>query len=235
MAHPHQNLRQHKVEHSRVGRMTRGYATGGAGPIADAGGPATKKAIKQRDAQAVTGKPPRERMDRPGRANGGRVKKGQTTVNVIVAPKEQEAPAMPPVAGMGVAPPMAPKPPMPAPPPIAAGPPPGGPPMPVPGMGAPGAPPIRRHGGRTYATGGAVKAKDGPAFKEGRRLGTPVQHAGNKDDTKDIGRGKPVTYKTGGAIEAPKGKKGMAPHMPGGGRGGLARLAKAHRAAGKHA
>lgn len=228
MAHPHQNLRQHKVEHSRVGSLTRGYATGAAVPIADAGGTPTRKAIKQRDAQAVTGKPPRERLDRPGRARGGRApKKGATTVNVIVAPKEVEA-AMPPTAGMGLP---APKPPMPPAPPMVAGPPPGAPPIPPPGMGAPGAPPIRRHGGRTYATGGAVKAKSGPAFEAGKRLGTPVQAAGNKDDTKDIGRGKPVTYKTGGAIEAPKGKKGMAPHMPGGGRGGLARLAKAHRAA----
>jgi hypothetical protein len=88
---------------------------------------------------------------------------------------------------------------------------------------------IRKHGGRTrtYKRGGGVK--DGPAWKEGLRDGTQVQHADGKDDGKDIGRGRVVTYKTGGAVEHPK-KGGMAPKLPGGGGGGEARLAKQKRA-----
>ena len=82
--------------------------------------------------------------------------------------------------------------------------------------------PPRRSGGRAYARGGGVK--DGPAWKEGLNSGTPVQHSGNKQDGKDIGRGKVVTYKTGGAVEA--NNKVSAPHLPGGSGGGEARLAK---------
>ena len=88
--------------------------------------------------------------------------------------------------------------------------------MPPPGM------PPRRSGGRAYASGGAVK--DGPAWKEGLRSGTQVQHSPGKMDGKDIGRGKPITYKTGGKVEAPQGVS--APHLPGGSGGGEARLAK---------
>lgn len=85
--------------------------------------------------------PSRLRLDRKPYKDGGRVKKGATTVNVIVAPQEgAQPPAMPPVPPMmppaGMKPPGAP--PMP--------PPGGGPPLPG---GAPGGPPMmRKHGGR---------------------------------------------------------------------------------------
>ena len=99
-------------------------------------------------------------------------------------------------------------------------------PMPPPG--------IRRSGGRTYARGGAVS---GPAWVEGNRAGTQVQHTDGKMDGPNIGRGKPITYKkggrvarkTGGRIYAPEAAHtAMAPHLPGGAGGGLARLRKAH-------
>ena len=70
-----------------------------------------------------------------------------------------------------------------------------------PGLPPGGLPPIRSAGGRAYAKGGAVKT--GPAFEEGRRLGTKVSHSPNKNDGKELNRGKPVTYKTGGSINAP--------------------------------
>lgn len=175
MAHPYQGLRQSKVEHSRVGVLTKSYATGGA--VVE-------------------------------RARGGRTK--GTNVNVIISPS-----ASPPNAGM--APPMAGPPPMPPRPPMA---PPGAGIGPAPPMMPPGGP--RSSGGRTYATGGAVL---GPAWKEGRKAGTQVQHAPGKNDGKDLGRGKPITYATGGAVEHPM-KGGMAPKLPGGAGGGLARIKK---------
>lgn len=90
--------------------------------------------------------------------------------------------------------------------------------MPPPGM--------RSTGGRAYAKGGRVKS--GPAWEEGKREGTKVSHSPGKNDLKDIGRGKPITYASGGPVEAPK--NGMGPKLGGGGRGGLARLQKAARA-----
>ena len=58
----------------------------------------------------------------------------------------------------------------------------------VPGLGP------RRNGGRaTYARGGSVKS--GPAYEEGLRAGTQVQHSPGKNDLKDIGRGKPITLR----------------------------------------
>jgi hypothetical protein len=77
------------------------------------------------------------------------------------------------------------------------------------------------------ARGGAVK--HGPAFDEGRRAGTQVQHRDGKDDGKDIGRGKPVTYATGGPVEHPV-HGGMSPDLHAGAGGGLGRLRKAKRA-----
>lgn len=232
-----------------------------------------KRMVKP-DALRVDGAKPKARQDKPQRAKGGRV--GKTTVNVIVAGKDKmpgvpDAPMMPPMPAPATAPPL---PPMPPPMPMPRG----GPP-PIPGLGP------RASGGRAYAKGGAVKP--GPAWVEGLKEGTKVSHAPGKNDLKDIGRGKPITYasggkvprgsvpplrildsnhlnrlinnaegdddleairrqatrqglavdnmpglrrKAGGPVEAPKGRKGMAPKLPGGGRGGLARLAKAARA-----
>lgn len=255
MSHPHNHLRSHKVEHARVGHITKGYATGGA---VHSDEKADRKLIKKmlaehekeegdgkkdggavavRDAQAVTGKPRRQRLDRPTmRARGGRTKhkSGKTNVNVIVAPQHggMSPPPSPPIA--------APHPPIPAPPvgvggpPMAPGLPPGLPPRPVGPMAGPmppaGAIPPRNRGGSAYAKGGAVK--HGPAFDAGIRHGTKVQHTGNKGDTKNIGRGPVITKKAGGAIEHPT-HGGMGPKLDGGGKGGLGRIEKAKMAA-KH-
>ena len=84
-------------------------------------------------------------------------------------------------------------------------------------------------GGATteYAKGGAVKS--GPAWEEGLKNGTQVQHDDGKSDGKNIGRGRVVTFWAGGKVEAPK---GVAPatKLPGGAGGARGRLAKEHRA-----
>lgn len=287
MAHPYSGVRQNKVEHSRVKELTSGYA--GGGDIAQ-----DKKLIRKmigahESRMHMSGGEPKARADRPMRAKGGRVKNGKTTINVVINGGTEKPPMPMP---MPMAPPMPPpRPPM---PPAAAMPP--GPPVP---MGGPGVgPPIRSHGGRTYAAGGAVKS--GVGWTESERLKTPVQHAPGKNDGKNLERGRPITYKKGGkikkadgglanfsglrayremdkprptgqenaesalggfsglrayseldkpkinkacggatmkeggAIEAPGPGKGMGPKLPGGGRGGLARLAKAKRAAARH-
>jgi hypothetical protein len=231
MAHPHHAHRQTKVEHSRVAHITRGYASGGAVCEAPNKPGELKKSYKERDSQAVEGGSAKERLDRPGRAmrakggavnraHGGKVGKHKgTNVNVIVAP-QGGAPhpgmmAPPPGVGAAGPPPMAAPPPRPMPP---AGMPPGGPPM-AGGAPPPGMPP-RRSGGRAYAKGGAVKS--GPAFEEGLKSGTPVQHnESGKNDQNDVNRGRVVTFRTGGGVKA-----GMAPKLPGGAGGGEARLAK---------
>jgi hypothetical protein len=232
MAHPFASHRQNDVERSRVAHVTKGYATGGGVGAAPESNPAVrKKAVKQRDAQAVEGGSAKERMDRPGRARGGRAPKHKgNNVNVIVAPQggahAPMAPGMPPpgvAGGPGPMPPlaaMAPRPPM-LPPPGAGGPPMGGPgPMPPPGM------PPRSAGGRTYASGGAV-------FEQGKRNGTQVQNnPSGKNDQKNVGRGKVVTFKTGGAVEA---SAKMGPKFGGGAGGGTARIQKEERAEKKYA
>ena len=87
--------------------------------------------------------------------------------------------------------------------------------------------PPRSLGGRTYASGGAVKP--GPAWEEGRRNGTQVTHMPNKNDGKNIGRGRVITYATGGAVDAkPTGQHG--PKFDGGAGGGTARKQKESRA-----
>ena len=226
MAHPFQAHKQHKVERSRVGHITRGYASGGAVKHEDeAEDRKMVKAMVKPKALRADGGAVKARMDRPSRAKGGRVRHGKTNVNVIVG---HGAPPMPgPAAGVGAGPPMMAPPPRPPMPPPMAGPPPGGPPMAgPPGMPPPGMMPPRKAGGRVVkrASGGAVS---GPAWKEGLRSGTQVQHSDGKMDGKDIGRGKPITYKTGGAVESPKGHAGPHPvHLPSGSGGGKARLYK---------
>ena len=195
MAHPFQEHKQHKVERSRVAKMTKGYASGGGVHSDEAADVKLIKAKVKKTALRMDGGAVKHRMDK--RARGGRTKaKKGTTVNIINSPQHPPAPPMMPPPGMGMPPrpPMA-GPPMPPPgaPPMPPGGamPPGGPMMPPrPGMPPPGMP-MRARGGRI---------KDGAAWNEGLKNGTQVQHADGKSDGKDIGRGKVVTFKTGGGV-----------------------------------
>ena len=82
------------------------------------------------------------------------------------------------------------------------------------------------------AKGGRVKGRDEADIKGLTGIGdrTPVQHSGNKSDTQNIGRKPVITKATGGPVEH---SAKMGPKLVGGGRGGMARLEKAHRQAGK--
>lgn len=88
--------------------------------------------------------------------------------------------------------------------------------------------PPRSSGGRTYATGGGVNAGT-KVFEASRKAGTQVMHSDGKNDGKQLGRGKPVTYATGGPVFA----SATGQHGPKfiGGNGGLTRLQEAKRAA----
>ena len=83
MAHPFNEHRSHKVEHSRVGHITKGYASGGAvtAPKRASGGKVSQASLmKEEDAQAVQGGSAKERMDRPGRSmkkDGGAVNRAR--------------------------------------------------------------------------------------------------------------------------------------------------------------
>lgn len=260
MAHPFSGSRQTKVEHARVGHITKGYASGGRVKHSDEAEDRKliKKMLAEEEAKEkkVEGRAAGGRLDRVSRRRGGRMKhkgkSGKTNVNVIVAPQHHPAGDSLPAAPMAAVP----RPPMPVVPPAGVGgPPPGGPPMagapglppglpprPMmpppgalppggPGLPPPGAMPIRRRGGRSYAKGGAVKS--GPAFEEGRKNGTQVTHSPNKGDGPNVGRGRVVTYKRGGAVESNLShtiKDGMGPDLGGGGGGARARLEKASRA-----
>ena len=152
MPHPHADIRQNKVEHSRVAHITRGYATGGA-VKSDATAPKLARASGGAvNTPVISGAGVKARQDRPGRARGGRApQRSKTNVNVIIAPQGAPQAGVAPSPAMA-APPM-PKPPMMPPPgpPMGAGPMPGGP-MPM---------PPRSQGGRTYASGGRVKRAAG--------------------------------------------------------------------------
>lgn len=225
MAHPYAEVRQSKVERARVPRMTRGYASGGGVHSDEKADRKLVKGMVKKGALRASGGAVAPRFDRPSRKKGGRVKSAKgSTVNVVIgshgppqAPVAGLAPPpaiVPPPIGLPAAPP--PRPPM-------AGPPgPGLGPVPLPGM------PPRSHGGRTYAKGGGVKGSK--VYEDGKRAGTQVSHDLGKNDLGDLGRKKPITFKTGGAIEHPQ-KGGMAPPLPGGAGGGLARIAKEKRAA----
>lgn len=236
MAHPFAEHRQNKVERSRVAKMTKGYASGGGVHSDEAADVKLIKAKVKKTALRMDGGAVKPRMDK--RARGGRTKaKKGTTVNIINSPQHPPAPPMMPPPGMGAG--MPPRPPMAGPP----MPPPGAPPMPPGGAIPPGGPmmpprpgmpppgmPMRARGGRI---------KDGPAYQEGLKAGTQVQNSPGKNDGKDIGRGRVVTFKTGGGVvkfragggkvEAPKGVE-SASKLPGGAGGGEARLTKEHRA-----
>lgn len=222
MAHPFAEHRQNKVEKSRVGHITRGYASGGA-----VHGDEKQdrklfgKMIREHDREPE-GKKGKRRADRITRAKGGRVKKGATHVNVIVN-------------GGGDKQPM----PVPVPAPAMAGPPPGPPMPPVAGLGGP---PPGMPAMPPRARGGSVKS--GPAWEEGRRLGTQVQHSGGKGTTntpENLDRGRPITFKSGGKVKSfyarggaveSDGKPGkqMGPKLPGGVASGETRIEQAGRA-----
>lgn len=272
MSHPMNHARQSKVEHSRVGHITKHYASGGAVNRTEDDRKVRKmSASQEREVNPEGGVSP-HRADRPKRAKGGRVKKGnaKTIVNVITGghPAGGAIPPMP-APPMGVAPPGAMPPPR---PPMAT------PPGAGPGMPPPGGPPMMR------AKGGAVKSK-------GMDVGTKVTHDDGKSDLADMNRKKVVTFASGGKVkkfharihrddggtvsdppvsqpqttssgatvaagmrrnpnagissdgkvhgfakggrvESPDGVA-KATKLPGGGGGGEARLAKAHRAARK--
>ena len=207
MAHPHHEHRAHRVEKRRVHHITKGYASGGAVHHSDE---AEDEALIRKEVKPSAlkhhhahGGKAHHRADRPHRAKGGRVKhKGATTVNINVAPQTGQAPhAMPvPVPAPGGPPPGGP----PGMPPGAGAAPPMRPPMPPPGAGGPPMP-MRATGGAVEADRASSRAshgkpQPGPAWHEGRRNGTQVQHTGNKGDGANIGRGKPVTYAKGGGI-----------------------------------
>ncbi len=198
--------------------------------------------------QRMAGGPVKARLDRKPRAAGGRAKhKGKTVVNVNVGHPGGAMPPIPLAAGAppGAPPMMPPRPPMA--PPMAG--PPGMPPGGMPPGMPPGAPMMHKDGGRVKrAHGGSVK--DGPTWKEGLKNGTQVSGSPGKNDLKDVGRGKAITYAKGGKV-APgfaikEGKparggdklgvessEGGGPKLRGGAEGGLARLDKIRLYGGK--
>lgn len=232
MAHPFNEHRRHKVEHARVGKMTAGYDNDAAQDRRLIHEQVKASALKrasggrvdsERDAVAVTDTPSRQRLDKPMRARGGRAKHKGTNVNITIGAggaTPSPAPALPMAGAPGLLPAgLPPRPPMPPPGAVPPGamPPGAMPPGPLPG--------VRSHGGRAYAKGGAVS---GPAWTSSMKNRAPfVGQSGqtNKNDVHNVGRSKPITYKTGGAVEHPV-KGAMAPHLPGGAGGGLARLRK---------
>lgn len=218
--HPFHEHRQTKKEHSRVSKITKGYASGGAVNRTEDDRKVRKmSASQEREVDPEGGVSP-HRMDRPKRAKGGKVKsKGnsRTIVNVITGghPAGGAVPPMPVappppagIAGAAMAPPMG-KPPM---PPSGAG----GPPMPM------------------RARGGGVN-KGGKVYEAGKRAGTQVTHDTGKSDLVDQNRKKVVTFASGGRVRTFEATDKVAPatKLPGGSSGGEARLAKAHRAARK--
>lgn len=225
MAHPYSAHRENHVERERVSHIAKGHvhrASGGrVHPDEKEDRKLVKKMLAEHDREAE-GKKSKHRRDRVARAKGGRVGKkgkGATHVNVIVGGQHAPPPA-PPMMGPPPAPPVAAAPPAP---------PPGG----MPGLGGPppGMGPMRARGGLIEAPrrarGGGVK--DGPAWKEGLKSGTHVQHSDAKSvDIKNMNRGKPITYASGGKVEAPQGVE-SASKLPGGSGGGEGRIAKARK------
>lgn len=230
MAHPYAAHRQTAKEHSRVGHITKRYASGGAVNMTEDDKKVRKmSASQEREVNPEGGVSPR-RADRPKRAGGGKVKgkhNAKTIVNVITGGH--------PAGGAVPAPPMAPPPPM-----GIAGPPPGGPPMgmkppmmPPPGPGGPPPMPMRAKGGRVN--------QGSKVFEQSKRAGTQVTHDTGKSDLADMNRKRVVTFNTGGGVKSfmaggrveASDKVSPASKLPGGGGGGEARLAKAHRAARK--
>ena len=110
----------------------------------------TMHGVKHRAAGgAIDGMPARGRLDRKG-GKGKKGDKSKTTVNVMVAAKEDKPPMVPPMMDKPPAPPM--------PPPAPPMPPAGAMPLPPPGVGPGGTPMMRAAGGRLKkrADGGEV-------------------------------------------------------------------------------
>lgn len=227
MAHPYQAHRSHKVEKERVGHIAgrSHYARGGAVSGEEDSDTASDKAIakdavhkherklhkgqpmtKLKAGGAVEGKAPKHHLGkRAHRAAGGKVgkhHKGKTIINIHAGqPAAAGGAPMPvPMPAAPMAPPMGPPPG--GPPPGLGGAPPG---MRPPGMPPPGMPPMRARGGKVtgkHDGPGDKMPQDPPGWTESKRHKTPVQHTDGKgSETKDIGRGKPVTYRRGGAVK----------------------------------
>lgn len=232
MAHPYAGHKQTSVEHRRVGHITKGYASGGAvRGYSDDDSKVRKMSPSLEKEVNPEGGVAKHRMDRPGRAKGGKVKgkhNAKTIVNVITGghPAGGAVPPMPmapPPAGLAGAvlppPPMAAKPPM----------------MPPPGppMGGPPPMPMRAKGGRVN--------EGTKVYEQSKRSGTQVTHDTGKSDLPDMNRKRVVTFKAGGVVKSfmaggrveASDKIAPATELPGGSGGGKARLVKAHRAARK--
>lgn len=210
MSHPFNQHRAHKVEHSRVGMITRDC--GGEVSTAKPMGPTGRERIgadgkvsgykKGGAVMRAAGGQVKARADRPNRAWGGRLgkkksggkkAKGGNHVNVIIAPHPKAAlPMMPPGGAPPMPPQMPPKPPM-MPPPAGPGPtgaPPGvsAGPLPPPGALPPPGMPPRYAGGRAYKKGGAVFS--------GEQMKTSMTAKGSKGsmkadaDSAGIGQGR---------------------------------------------
>ena len=191
------------------GKVTKGTYVGGHDSKADliADKQLIRRAMKMHDIQEHKGNhTDLSKLKKGGpvhKAAGGRLgfnphkKKSGTNVNVIVAPHSGAAPGM---SSLAAPPPMLPPPTGAAPmsPPMASGMPAGMPPgmpggmrPPMPGGMPPGMP-MRKKGGR-------VEIKTGTKA-EGMRNGTQVTHSPGKNDTMDIRKFHPVTYKAGGSV-----------------------------------
>lgn len=154
MGHPTHSSMKHQGRRSHERKVSQHRAEGGRIGDKQEDEKLIKKAMREHDHQqhggkhtrlkfkdggAIEGEAAAPRLDRPGRAKGGKTGKGggKTHVNVIVAPQNHSEPQMPGGGPMGA---MAPHP-MPAPPPPAAPPPPGPPGVPPGASPGPGMPP----------------------------------------------------------------------------------------------
>lgn len=268
--HPFSDHRQHKVERERVSHITKQCRAAGGGIQQEERKDRKlfSKMIKEHGL-VPEGKKAKHRADRVvARKSGGRVKKGATNVNVIIGgeksapmppmmpPMEGPPGGLPPVAGLGGPPP-------------GAGAPPGMPPMPMRAKGGKvskidsiGRKVLALHKdehslleseGKMRSKGGRLKS--GPAWEEGRRLGTQVSHdKGKNEKPEDLDRPRVITfdkggrvmqiqaggkpqkgYARGGPVEAPGYGKGMGPDLEAGVMAGEARIAQSRRAKSRYA